>query len=173
MFAKLDRRRFLRTSAVAVAGTAVAGSEFLAAPDGAWAMTVTTLGKAAAATLIRMARDLFPHDSIGDTAYAKVVEKLDRRAGADQQLAGLLKDGVTALDAAAKEGYAAASEARRIAILASMETTPFFQTVRVAMAKDFYNDEAVWKALGYEGSSAEFGGYLHRGFDDIDWLPRI
>lgn len=172
MSAKLDRRRFLRSTGIAVAGTAVAGSEFLIAPDGAWAMTVTTVDKASAATLIRMARDLFPHDTIGDAAYAKVVETLDRRAAADQKLAGLLKDGVVALNEAAKGGYAGASEARRVAILKSIETTPFFQTVRVAMAKDFYNEEAVWKALGYEGSSAEFGGYLGRGFDDIDWLPR-
>ena len=32
--------------------------------------------------------------------------------------------------------------------------------------------EEGWKKLGYEGSSAEHGGYLHRGFDDIDWLPK-
>jgi hypothetical protein len=28
----------------------------------------------------------------------------------------------------------------------------------------------VWTKLGYEGPSAPEGGYLHRGFDDIDWL---
>ena len=27
------------------------------------------------------------------------------------------------------------------------------------------------QALGYEGSSFEQGGYLHRGFNDLDWLP--
>jgi hypothetical protein len=28
----------------------------------------------------------------------------------------------------------------------------------------------VWKVLGYEGPSAELGGYINRGFSDIDWL---
>jgi hypothetical protein len=34
-----------------------------------------------------------------------------------------------------------------------------------------YNQQELWTKLGYEGSSAEKGGYLHRGFNDLDWLP--
>jgi hypothetical protein len=30
----------------------------------------------------------------------------------------------------------------------------------------------VWELVGYEGPSYDRGGYLHRGFDDLDWLPR-
>ena len=30
----------------------------------------------------------------------------------------------------------------------------------------------VWPKFGYEGSSAEHGGYIKRGFADIDWLPK-
>ena len=29
-----------------------------------------------------------------------------------------------------------------------------------------------WPRFGYEGSSAEHGGYINRGFADIDWLPK-
>jgi hypothetical protein len=35
-----------------------------------------------------------------------------------------------------------------------------------------YNLPAVWKKLGYQGSSWQFGGYLNRGFGDIAWLPK-
>ena len=28
----------------------------------------------------------------------------------------------------------------------------------------------VWSELGYAGPSFKFGGYLERGFNDIDWL---
>ena len=42
----------------------------------------------------------------------------------------------------------------------------------VTVISNLYNDPAVWKKLGFEGSSAEFGGYLSRGFDDIAWLPK-
>ena len=36
----------------------------------------------------------------------------------------------------------------------------------------FYDNKAVWPLFGYEGSSWEKGGYLNRGFDDIDWLDQ-
>jgi hypothetical protein len=34
-----------------------------------------------------------------------------------------------------------------------------------------YSDLAVTRGFGYQGPSLGQGGYLHRGFDDIDWLP--
>jgi len=34
-----------------------------------------------------------------------------------------------------------------------------------------YNLPEVWEALGYEGASFDKGGYLTRGFNDLDWLP--
>ena len=68
--------------------------------------------------------------------------------------------------------YAAADEAKRLAALTSMQSDPFVQKVRGAVINNFYNDPAVWKTLGYEGSSAEHGGYLTRGFDDLAWLPK-
>ncbi len=35
-----------------------------------------------------------------------------------------------------------------------------------------YDNKAVWPLFGYEGSSWEKGGYLNRGFNDIDWLDQ-
>ena len=34
-----------------------------------------------------------------------------------------------------------------------------------------YDNPDVWKAFGYEGAAAHLGGYVDRGFDDLDWLP--
>ena len=34
-----------------------------------------------------------------------------------------------------------------------------------------YNDKEVWDVLGYEGASFDKGGYVNRGFNDLDWLP--
>jgi hypothetical protein len=39
------------------------------------------------------------------------------------------------------------------------------------VAVALYRNKQVWPKLGYEGPSFPFGGYLERGFDDIDWLP--
>ena len=33
-----------------------------------------------------------------------------------------------------------------------------------------YNQPELWTKFGYEGPSSAQGGYLHRGFNDIDWL---
>ena len=51
-------------------------------------------------------------------------------------------------------------------------TTAFFQKVRGDLVVSLYNQKEVWPKFGYEGSSAEHGGYIKRGFADIDWLPK-
>ena len=43
--------------------------------------------------------------------------------------------------------------------------------VRGVAVVSLYNDPETWALLGYEGSSYEHGGYIDRGFDDLDWLP--
>jgi hypothetical protein len=62
-------------------------------------------------------------------------------------------------------------EADRVVVLRGVEQTPFFKKVRSDLVVSLYNQEAIWPKFGYEGSSADKGGYIHRGFDDIDWLP--
>jgi hypothetical protein len=166
----LDRRLFLKTTGAA--GIVALGGGMIMAPDGAWAMTLAKLDEPAAATLLRMTRDLYPHDAVDDGPYAKVVETLDQGAAKDAKAAQQLLDGVKALNTAAGGKYVAADDSKRLGVLKSMENDAFVQTVRGAVISNFYNDPAVWKKLGYEGSSAEFGGYLSRGFDDIAWLPK-
>jgi hypothetical protein len=168
---RLNRRLFIASTGAAAAIGSI-GTGFLIAPDGAWAMSLTKLDSPSAKTLLRMARDTYPHDSIDDGPYAKVVEKLDQEAAKDPKAAQLLLDGVGSLNTAAGGSYVAMSEGKRVEILTSMEGQAFFQKVRGAMIATFYNDPTVWKKLGYQGSSAEFGGYLHRGFNDITWLPK-
>jgi hypothetical protein len=167
---KIDRRIFLKTSGAA--GLIALGSGVIMAPDGAWAMALAKLDEPTATALVRLTRDLYPHDAVDDGAYAKVVEALDQEAGKDAAAAQTLADGVKALNTAAGGKYAAADEAKRLAVLTSMQNDAFVQKVRGAVINNFYNDPAVWKKLGYEGSSAEHGGYLTRGFDDLAWLPK-
>ena len=47
----------------------------------------------------------------------------------------------------------------------------FFRRIRSTAVVALYDQAEVWELLGYEGSSFDKGGYLHRGFDDLDWLP--
>ena len=170
----IDRRNFL-------GGTA--GAALLAGIPGemngsrALAAAMTTINTPeAAATLVKMARDIFPHDRVPDAYYETAIATIDGSLGPDAASRSLLPDGVAALDAAAKARFNAAyvavpQEADRVALLREIEGTQFFAKVRGGLVTALYNQPDIWKLLGYEGSSAEHGGYIHRGFDDIDWLP--
>ena len=168
---KLGRRTFLKSASIAAAAAAATGGTVIG-PNGAWALALTKLDATTGKTLIRMCRDLYPHDQFDDALYAKVVEALDQAAAKDDALAKLLTDGAAALDKASDGSYLKAKDEHRLATLVGMQADPFFQKVRGTVVTTLYNDPAVWEKLGYEGSSAEHGGYIKRGFDDIDWLPK-
>ncbi len=93
---KYSRRIFLRGAATAVPTVAIAASVGLSMED-AWAEESTALAPSTMKTLVKVARDIYPHDFLGDVYYINA----------------------------------------------------------------------------YEGSSAEYGGYIKRGFSDIDWLPKV
>jgi hypothetical protein len=165
----LTRRTLIARAAMASASLAV-GAGFVAAPTGAWALEVTTLQPRTMATLIQMARDIYPHDRLGDNFYAVAVKGYDT-----PEAAPAIEAGIAALDIAAQgAGFPSyldiGWESDRVAILRSMEQSPFFQTVRGGLVTGLYNQKEVWPLFGYEGESYSQGGYIDRGFDDIDWL---
>ena len=130
----------------------------------------TTLKPETMATLIQMARDIYPHDRLADRFYAVAVKGYDDPAKAE-----MVETGIAALDAAARgRGFASYAAARwesdRTAILQDIERGDFFQTVRSGLVTGLYNQKEVWPLFGYEGESYSKGGYINRGFDDIDWL---
>ena len=87
-------------------------------------------------------------------------------------------DGVARLDQDAQDGFGfnymnVVWEADRVTLLRGIEHTKFFKTLRADLVVSLYNQPEIWPKFGYEGSSAEYGGYLARGFNDIDWLPTV
>ncbi len=170
----MDRRQFLRSSGLSIAGAAaIGGVSMIVDPKGAWALTLETLDRHTAETLVAVSRQMYPHDAIGDVYYARVIEALDQKAAGDAGLAKTLKEGVAALDKVYDIRWLDLSEGYQLKALKTMESTPFFQTVRGTTVTTLYNDEQVWRFFGYEGSSYEFGGYIERGFNDLGWLPDI
>jgi hypothetical protein len=122
-----------------------------------------------------MARDIYPHDRLADRYYAVALKGYDDAAADDGELKKLLESGAAALDSAAQAKHGAPYvetgwEADRVAILRSMEAEPFFQKVRGGLVTGIYNNPEVWPLFGYEGESFSKGGYINRGFDDIEWL---
>jgi hypothetical protein len=170
---KFNRRDFFRrtsgVAALAAVATPLLSREALAQP-------LKTASPAAAQTLFKMARDLYPHDRLPDSFYEAAVATIEGGLADDPNNKSLLADGVRSLDAAATKlkgrPYSSiAQESDRVAVLRTIEATPFFAAMRGGMVTALYNQKSAWPKFGYEGSSAEKGGYLHRGFNDIDWLP--
>ena len=172
----MNRRRFLRTTGLAAAaaaggvGAASVGAVVIE-PRRAWALATTVLDGHQARTLLAMARQLFPHDELGDGYYAAAVEALDEQAAEDPELATQLADGVAALDAAMGIRFVDLSEGNQLRVLEAIDDSAFFGTVRGATLAGVYGNETVQRRFGYEGSSVEHGGYIERGFDDLGWLP--
>ena len=76
---KYDRRVFLKGAATTVPAVAVATSTGLAIAD-AWADDATTLTPATLKTLVKVARDIYPHDMLADSYYITAVKPWDAKA---------------------------------------------------------------------------------------------
>jgi hypothetical protein len=168
----MKRREFLMASALVVAGTAVAGSGLInVAGAGEWTGRLSTLNPHEASTLLAMARRIFPHRGIDDSCYLKVVEVLDANSKSDPAVAKMLTEGVVALDGPGGTKFTDLKENEQIAALEAVQTTPFFQKVRGTELESLYSNPDMWKAFGYQGPAYAYGGYIHRGFNDLNWLP--
>ena len=171
---QFSRRNLLKAGATAVPAAVVAGASISA--TAAWAEDAKTITPHTMATMVKMARDIYPHDYIADVFYVRAVTPWDAKAGKDPAVKTLVENGVTQLDAAAKDKHgvqyiAVGWESDRVALLRGIEESEFFRKLRADLVVSLYNQPEIWPKLGYEGSSAEYGGYLARGFNDIDWLP--
>lgn len=163
-------RRQLLSRATAAGASFVVGSGFLAASDAAWATEMNAVAPETFATLVQMARDIYPHDRVPDENYVLAVKGYDTPDAAE-----MVEQGIRALNARAQEMHgqnylALGWERDRVDVLRSLEDDGFFQTVRGGLVTGLYNQKAVWPIFGYEGSSFEYGGYIDRGFNDINWL---
>jgi len=163
-------RRELLSRSMAAGASLIVGTGFVASADAAWAMETKALKPQTMATLIQMARDIYPHDHLGDEYYARAVKGYDTAEAAEG-----VEAGIAGLDAAAHhkgfDSYLSVGwERDRVDILRGMEDSPFFQQVRGGLVTGLYNQKEVWPLFGYEGESYSKGGYINRGFDDINWL---
>ncbi|PSJ64316.1 Twin-arginine translocation pathway signal [Kumtagia ephedrae] len=167
----ISRRELFRRGAGAGALLVVSGTAVLS-PRHAWGLETTALKPETMATLIQMARDVYPHDQVPDRFYAIAVKSHDETAARDAAHKELIENGVADLDRrSGAGGYRGLGwEEERVAVLRQIEETPFFQAVRGGLVVGLYNQKEVWPIFGYEGESYSKGGYIARGFDDIEWL---
>jgi hypothetical protein len=127
----------------------------------------------AGAILTGVARVMYPHDRLPDVHYQRVVAALDAKAEADARVATILTEGIGFLATTTGRRpaeFADLPESDQVRALTRLEHTPFFQAIAAEVVVNLYSQPDVWPYFGYEGPSNDQGGYLHRGFDDIDWL---
>ena len=172
-----SRRTFLTGAATAVPAAAIAANTGLSVKE-AWAENGAALSPPVMKTLVKVARDIYPHDTLGDSYYVTAVTPWDKKAAADPKVKAMIEEGVRRLDQDAQDRHKAAYadvgwEVDRVALLQGIEHTDFFKKIRSDLVVSLYNQEELWPKFGYEGSSADKGGYIHRGFNDIDWLPKV
>jgi len=166
----LPRREFLRATTGLLTGIVVAGSPLaLIAPQRAWAVEMTALTTAEAATLMAVARTIAPHDQLDDAAYAFVIKAVDDEASRDERTRKIVKEGLLALGAR----FSKDNEDDRVAALKKIERSDFFQTMRLKTLQLLYASPVAYAYFGYEGEAFSKGGYVLRGFNDLKWLPEV
>lgn len=169
----MNRRRFLSTTGVmAVGASAVVLGGGLFSSD---SFAAQQIGKDANATLMKLARDIYPHDTLEDKYYSQVMSPMAKSAETDADLLKQLSEGVAQLDTLSVEKFGKkytqiAKESDRVVVLKAMEPTAFFQNIKGALMMGIYNNPELWPRFGYGGSAWEKGGYINRGYNDIDWL---
>ncbi len=121
------------------------------------------------ATITAAARTMYPHDALPDAVYARVADKLVEGAEGSPETARTIEEGVAILNH--DRVFAEMSADLQLKVVEGVEDTEFFELVRSTAVVEIYTDERTWQLVGYEGPSFDKGGYIDRGFNDLDWLP--
>lgn len=162
------RRRFLLAAILGTGAAAGGLSLSILATSKAWAETPDS--EAARQQLAAMAKQLYPHD-VDASVYADVMDSVLTAAASDPRLQQSLDLAISELNAATGGDFLAAGENLELVAMKGMEQEPWFAAIQGQVLPRVYNHPAIWKHIGYPGSSVEHGGYKDRGFNDIDWLP--
>jgi hypothetical protein len=165
----VPRRSFLAASGIVSGLLAAGGPLSLIAPGRAWALELKALTSAQGATLMSVARTIAPHDGLEDAAYALVVKAIDAAAATDEHIHALVSSGLAGLG----EEFASRPEPARVQALRSLEPSEFFELLRSKTLGNLYSSAIAYAHFGYEGEAFSKGGYLNRGFDELDWLPDV
>jgi len=176
---RFSRRGFLSGGAATIAAVAATGGTMLADAQ-AQGTGPSNLTPEEVRTLVKFTRDLFPHDRLDDSFYERAVKPLEAEAAKDGYTRQSLAFGIEWLNGTATRMAGApyaevTDEQKRVAVVTRLredQSAParFFDKIYSTTIVSLYNQPEVWPKLGYEGPSSNKGGYINRGFNDLDWL---
>jgi hypothetical protein len=156
-----DRRAFMRGISLVMAGS----TAYALTPNFAWAAGDDTLED-----LARVCYVLYPHKKLPYDFYRACAQGLIDKSAGDAALKKTLDDGMERLNRVYSPKFRDASESEQRLAMQRVYGTPFFDAVRGHTVVGLYNIPEVWRHFGYQGPSFPQGGYINRGFDDINWL---
>jgi hypothetical protein len=122
-------------------------------------------------TLVDLLRTAFPHSSFPVGPYQRAAQAVIDAAVTNPRLHALLVQGLADLDQQRDGPFSQLDGETAAVVLRGVADTPFFARILEVAIVALYDDREVWDVLGYEGPSYDKGGYIDRGFDDLDWLP--
>lgn len=166
----LQRREFIESATGLLTGLVVAGSPLAMIASGPrWAIDLAALTSSEGAALMAVARTICPHDKLEDPAYALVVKAVDTDATKDESIRKRITEGIAKLGS----DFTNASETSRVEALKKIESSEFFQGMRLKTIQVLYSSPMAYAYFDYEGEAFSKGGYLFRGFNDLRWLPEV
>ncbi|MFT5426299.1 MAG: hypothetical protein ACI9ZT_001240 [Gammaproteobacteria bacterium] len=169
----MNRRQFLKHSSTIVFGTTIitSGGASIFSPLSVFAENLAVLDEYHAKILLSLIRQMYPHEMLADTHYSDIIKGLDAEANKDDDVRHLLNDGIAHVETISFGKWLEISPSMQSKLMGEIADSPFFAKLKSTIIVTLYNDPAVWKQFGYEGEAFSKGGYLHRGFNDLDWLP--
>ena len=130
------------------------------------------LDSSSALLLAQVSRLLFPHNSLADRVYLNVIGDIDADMSSNEKTRMLINRAIVIFNDKADGNWLKSPIIRQLELLRSLQGSELFAYLHTRTIESLYRNPEVWKLIGYQGSSVEYGGYLHRGFDDIDWLDK-
>lgn len=167
-----QRRLFLKFLAAFIGGGYVSLIRAPATALAAGSETQGALSSPELDALTAYAHTLLPVLEPTHARYSMVAQKLAQLAALDPDMGAFIHGGIEVARIPDRATWSGLTATDRAEIVARQEGTPFFGFLRWTTTEIVMREPELWQRLGYEGSAIEHGGYLQRGFDDIDWLPQ-
>lgn len=167
----LTRRRFVVFVAALSGAVASVSQQGLFRLASAWAESEGPVTAEVRTAMVRMARLLYPHDALPDDVYAAVLDHALSDIAAGPAFALQLEEAAAALAERSHGVWLGSAAAEQIEGLRGIDAEPYFIAIRNRVRAGIYNGVAFWQHVGYPGPSKDFGGYLHHGAGEVDWLP--
>jgi hypothetical protein len=174
MIARQTRRRRFLVAAISLAGLGATPLPVaILRSSAAWANSDAGEDSAQLMAMTKLARHLFPYDRLADSVFAEVLGEVLAITVADPSTEKLLQSLEDKLDEQSARPWASLDNDEQLRMIVRLQNSALFESVLGLVRFRLHYHPEVWELLGYPGSSVEYGGYVDRGFDDIDWLPAV